>query len=57
MKMLKDETPTPPRLTEFQRFAKAARKAGLIVSKKAYDTYFRPRAIGRTKPHPDKQPG
>ncbi len=29
------------RETEFQRFAKAARKAGLIVSKKAYDAYFR----------------
>lgn len=31
------------RETEFQRFAKAARKAGLIVTKKAYDTYYRVR--------------
>jgi len=34
------------RETEFQRFAKAARKAGLIVSKKAYDAYFRTRERG-----------
>lgn len=31
----------PRRETEFQRFARAARRAGLIVSKKAYDLYFR----------------
>jgi len=34
------------RETEFQRFARAARKAGLIVSKKAYDAYFRARERG-----------
>jgi len=34
------------RETEFQRFAKAARKAGLIVSKKAYDAYYRTRQGG-----------
>jgi hypothetical protein len=37
------------RETEFQRFAKAARKAGLIVTKSAYDAYYRARKPAAAK--------
>lgn len=39
----------PRRETEFQRFARAARRAGLIVSKKAYEMYFRTADRGATR--------
>ena len=54
MTMPKSPTRPAPRLTEFQRFARAARKAGMIVSKKAYDMYFRGRGNG-SRAKPDKQ--